>query len=265
MSQSVIFDIETYRPNWRQNLTRREAFDPERNSITTMGFFDGKEASIYPTIKILEEEKNVTEFFLRKLNEFEGSTLVGYNILHFDIPYLIHKAKAINEDIDFIRFKSLDLFWFLPYWFHNIPNGRAFFSKIPYFGDLWKFENVVEHILKKKPNPVSNKEVLELWEKKEYDKIEKHLELDLIHTYLLLESSAIQETLNHIQNQHINKSNCSELCPFQQFIQKTSDRVSCYCTLQQEPVLDERIFTAIDTIDFPLPRRGTSWKPHCLN
>jgi len=230
-----------------------------------MGFFDGEKVSIYPIIKILEEEKNVIDFFLKKLDEFDGSTLIGYNILRFDIPYLVHKAETINEDIDFIQFKPIDLFWILPYWFHNIPDGRVFFSKIPNSGNLWKFENVVEHILRKKPNPVSNKEVFELWEKKEYEKIEKHLELDLIHTHLLIESSAIQETLNYIQNQHINKSNCSEFCPFQRFIQKSSNRVSCYCTLQQKPVLDERSFTAIDTIDFPLPRRGTSWTPHCLN
>jgi DNA polymerase elongation subunit (family B) len=265
MSQSIVFDIETYNPNQRQNLTRREAFDPARNNIITIGFFDGKNVSIFPTIRILEEEKNVIEFFLKKIDEFRDSILVGYNILHFDVPYLVHKTKTVNKDIDFFQFKPLDLFWVLPYWFHNIPSGRAFFNKHPYFGDLWKFENVVEHILKEKPNPVSNKDVHDLWEKKEYGKIEKHLEMDLLHTYLLLKSSAIQETLNHVQNQYIDKNNCSELCPFQQFIQKSSDRVSCYCTLQQEPVLDERILTAIDTIDFPLPRRGTSWIPHCLN
>lgn len=42
MPEPISFDIETYRPNWRAKRTRRDSFDPARNSIITTGLFDGK-------------------------------------------------------------------------------------------------------------------------------------------------------------------------------------------------------------------------------
>lgn len=176
MFKPVVFDIETYNPHWRIRLTRREGFDPAKNTITTTGFFDGKEMYISPIVYNMKEDREPVQFFLRKLRDFEGSILVGYNILRFDIPYLVYKSKAIGKTLDLARFKPLDLYWILPYWLHNIPSGKAFSKRVPSLGSLWRFSYVVEYILREKPNPVSNRDIHRLWEEERYDSIRRHLE-----------------------------------------------------------------------------------------
>lgn len=229
-----------------------------------MGLFDGKEIFIYPVIEDLKKEGKTLEFFLGNLDEFEDSFLVGYNVLHFDIPYLVYKAEDIEKYVDLTRFKIIDLFWILPYWLNNIPEGIAFVKRIPDIGNPWSLSKVVEHILKEKLNPISSIDVFRLWETKRFNDIEKHLKLDLIHTFSFFKSSMIQETLNHIQRQHIDKSSCQDFCPFRHFLQKSSDRATSYCTLLQDVLLDERKLSAIDVIDYPLPRKDVFWVPHCL-
>ena len=262
--ETIVFDIETYRPDWRVRRTRREDLDPARNTVITGGFFDGKEYLIYPIIKNLKEESNVVQFLSEKVEEFEGSTLIGYNILHFDVPYLVHKINSIGKKIDVVRLNPLDLFWILPYWLHNIPNGIKFYDKVSHLGNLWSLSNVVEYILKEKANPFLNTDIFRLWEMKRFDDIKKHLELDLVHTHSLFKSSAIQETLNHLQERNFNKSRCEDRCPFRQPLQKTPDRANYYCSLLQEALLGERKLSAIDVIDYPLPGWDVSWVPCCL-
>jgi len=265
MSEPIVFDIETYRPDWRVKRTRREDFDPARNTITTIGVFNGEKLSISPVIENLKEERNPVQFLLGKLEEFEGSTLVGYNILHFDIPYLVYKSNSIREEVDVTRFNPLDLFWILPYWLHNIPSGRTFYDQVSHLGNLWSLSNVVKYVLRREANPFSNKDVFQLWEMKRFDDIEKHLELDLVHTYSFLKSPAMQETLNHIQKQNFNKSRCEDRCPFRQLLQKTPYTAIAYCTLSKEPTSDETDLAAIDVIDYPLPRWDVSWVPCCTD
>ena len=260
----LVFDIETYRPDWRNGRTRREKLDPARNTIITTGVFDGKELSISPLIRNLEEERRSIDFFMRKLEESRGSTLVGYNILHFDIPYLVYKSRTIGRNCDLTRFQPLDLFWILPYWLHNTLDGREFFNEGPRLGNLWKFEDVVKYILREKANPFSNFEVLRLWEEKRFDDIEKHLELDLIYTFSFFQSQVVQETLNNLQKQHLETSNCGDRCPYRQPLQQTPDTVSYYCTLLRETASEERTLPAIDVIDYPLPGWDVSWTPQCL-
>jgi len=154
MPEILTFDIETYRPDWKIWRTRREDLDPAINAIITTGMFDGKETSISPIIEDMKAERNSIQFFQSKLEEFEGSTLVGYNILHFDVPYLVYKSKSMEKGVDIASFKLLDLYWILPYWLHNIPAGQAFFNRFSHLGNLWKFSNVVKHILKEEPKPI---------------------------------------------------------------------------------------------------------------
>lgn len=177
---------------------------------------------------------------------------------------MVHKTSAIGKNLDLTKFKFIDLFWVLPYWLHNIPSGRAFCKKFEYLGNLWKFEYVVKHILKEKPNPIQNVDIPRLWQSGQFADIAKHLELDLIHTFSFLKSSVIQETLTHIQKQHFNRSACEDHCPFRQLLQNTSDRAVCYCTLLQEVIPDERTVSTIDVIDSPLPRKGVAWIPSCI-
>jgi len=264
MPDIVVFDIETYRPNWRIRKTRREDFDPAKNAITTIGVFDGEELSISPVIENLKDERKSIEFFLSKLGEFEGSTLVGYNILHFDIPYLVYKSKTIGRNCDLTQFQPLDLFWILPYWLHNTLDGREFFNEGPRLGNLWKFEDVVKYILREKANPFSNFDVLGLWEEKRFDDIEKHLELDLIHTFSLFKSQVVQDALNNLQKYHLDTGNCGDRCLYRQPLQRTPDMISYYCTLLRETTSDERTLPAIDVVAHPLPGWDVSWTPHCL-
>jgi hypothetical protein len=264
MPDIVVFDIETYRPDWRIRRTRREDLDPARNSIITVGVFDGEELSISPIIQNLEDEGRSVEFFLSKLGEYEGATLVGYNILHFDVPYVIYKSKPIAGDVDLAPFRQLDLFWILPHWFHNVPTGQAFFEQYSNFGNLWKFSDVVNCVLKEKPNPFSNLDVLRLWEERRFDDIKTHLEVDLIHTFSLFESQAVQEALNNLHNQHLDTSHCRAHCPYQQPLQRTPERASHYCTLLRETGSEEKALPAIDVVDYPLPGWDVSWVPQCV-
>jgi DNA polymerase elongation subunit (family B) len=264
MPDIVVFDIETYRLGWRIRRTRREDLDPARNTITTTGVFDSKELSISPVIRNLEEERKSIEFFLGKLEESRGSTLVGYNILRFDIPYLVYKSKTIGRNCDLTQFQPLDLYWILPYWLHNTLDGKHFLNEGPHLGNLWKFENVVKYILREKANPFSNFDVLRLWEEKRFDDIEKHLELDLIYTFSFFKSQVVQGALNNLRKQHLDTSNCGDRCPYLQLLQRTGDKASFYCSLLQETVSEEKIIPAIDVIDYPLPGWDVSWIPFCL-
>lgn len=263
MSQFIVFDIETYRPNWQVRQTRRQDLDPARNSIITTGIFNGKELSIHPIIEDLRNEREPLEFFLNKL-EKNNSTLIGYNCLHFDVPYLAYKARIFGKNLDFTKLKLLDLYWILPYWLHTLPNGIKFHKKFYYLGNLWSFDKVVTNILKERPNPFSNFEVLKLWEEKRFNDIKKHLELDLLNTFSFLKSSVIQEALKHIETQQINKDNCKDSCPYHKFLPKTSDKAICYCAIKQEITSGERKLSAVDIIAYPLPKRGISWKPYCI-
>lgn len=263
MPKIIVFDIETYRPDWRIRRTRREDFAPSKNSIITVGTFDGKKISISPIVESLNEESDSVEHFLKKLKNFEGSTLVGYNILHFDIPYLVHKSESIGNKCNLVRFKPIDLFWILPYWLHNTSTGREFLDAKPHVGSLWKLEHVVKYILQEDPNPFSNKDVLTLWEMKRFTDIRKHLELDLFHTFSFFESPVIQEALESLRKKGHNKSYCKDTCPYRQLLQHTRHTASCFCALLQESISGEKQLSAIDTIDQPLPKWGISWIPHC--
>ena len=57
MPQFCVFDIETYRPDWRVRRKRREMLDPARNRIITAGLSDGDHVLILPSRRGLEERE----------------------------------------------------------------------------------------------------------------------------------------------------------------------------------------------------------------
>ena len=142
MSHFLVFDIETYSPKWGTESTRRLELDPNENSIITIGIYDGNEISIYPTIKDFRQENEPLDFFLSRLKESENSIIVGFNILRFDIPYLFYKTKVFGRDLDLTKLDLLDLYWILPYWLHNLPDGIEFSRKSEYLGNLWNLDKV---------------------------------------------------------------------------------------------------------------------------
>jgi DNA polymerase elongation subunit (family B) len=264
MQNSVIFDIETVHTEERTGKSRREDFDLSRNYIITAGLFDGIEASTSPVIENLNDENGSIEYFLKKLDELGARTLIGYNILRFDIPYLTHKSELAGLDFDPTQFRILDLYWILPYWLHNIPSGRDFYRKIDNGRSLWGFEDVDRLILKQEPNPTSNKEINRLWYEKEFRKIEEHLKTDLLHVFQFLNSSVIKESLSWTEKCSFEKSRCGDRCVFQMPLQKTSNKMVGYCALLQNCISEEKEMQAIDVVSSPLPPWGASWVPHCL-
>lgn len=263
----VVFDIETYRPNWQvRSLSRREDFDPEKNHIVTAGFFDGNDLSVFPVIDDLRKEGNVVEYIASKLEKSRGSELVGYNILRFDIPYIVHKAAVLGHNIDLTGYRILDLYWILPYWFRNVPEGRRFYELQGDSRNLWSFDDVVKHILKLSPNPFSNFDVLQLWEMKSFKDIEQHLTRDLTDTLGLFEHSSIRDSLLSIQSRDdLDRTNCKHSCPYIRLLQRTPRKAVSYCALLQDALSREEDSEAIDTISQDLPRRDTVWKPNCLS
>ena len=258
-----VFDIETYRPDWRVWKSRRDALDPARNTIITLGIFDGKNLVLSNVIEKLDSEKEVLTFFFKNCKNFVDTILVGYNILHFDIPYLVYKAEQVKTEFDSISFKPLDLFWIFPYWLHNTQEGKSFFNRFHHLGNLWKFENIVKYVLNESPNPIPNKEIMELWEKNEYEKINEHLKLDLIHTFSFLKSKIIQEAIEHIQEQKLDLDSCQKTCPFRTILSTKTLKAVYYCSLLQKPVSKKSRITVLDAVDYRLPERGISWKPPC--
>ena len=263
MPETLVFDIETYRPSSDILRTRREDFDPKRNTIVTVGIFDGKQTSIYPTIQDLSKEDELVLFFLGKLQQAQNPILIGFNILHFDVPYMVHKAELFGRKFDPTMLKPLDLYWILPYWLRNTPTGKEFSKKNPSAGNLWKFENVVSLILKERANPISNRDIQRLWEAKRFQDIDRHLELDLVNTFSFFKSQPIQESLNHIQKQTLDKKHCQQSCPFQRPLSRTYNTAIGYCTLLREPTTKEIEMSPVDAICCSLPQRDISWVPWC--
>lgn len=265
MSRAVVFDIETYRRDWNLPLARREAFDPARNTIITAGIFDGRNVTILPIIENLTQENGLVSSFLDILNKAGGSILAGYNILHFDIPHIVYKLNLAGKVADLARFKPLDLYWTLPYWLRNSSAGIGFAQNFPQLGKLWRFEDVVKKILKLEANPFPNRDVPCLWETKRFAEIERHLERDLIDTYSLLELPTIKEAMDQVRKSEKSEERCGEMCPFRRPLQKTSERAVYYCALLQKEVSSDVMLSAVDVIDFPLPKRDVSWLPSCRN
>jgi DNA polymerase elongation subunit (family B) len=260
--EGTIFDIETYRVDWKIRRTRREDFDPANNTIITFGLFDGRNVAIYPIIENLNEEKTLIESFFEKLQNVEIPILVGYNILHFDIPHLVYKINSIGKKIDISRFKPLDLYWILPYWLQNSSGGRKLATNFPGLGKLWRLDDVVQKILGLEPNPFPNQEIFSLWEARRFSDIEKHLERDLHNTFALLNSPVFSETIGN-ERIAFDKNICDESCPFRRPLQKTSEKAVQYCTLLRQEVSNEVALSAIDVVDYPLPVRNVSWSPPC--
>jgi DNA polymerase elongation subunit (family B) len=264
MQESAVFDIETVHPEERTRKSRREDFDLSRNFIITAGLFDGIETSISPVIEDLNDENGSIVYFLKKLRELGARTLIGYNVLRFDIPYLTYKSKLAGLSFDPTQFRILDLYWILPYWLHNIPSGINFYRIIDNGRSLWGFEDVDRLILNQEPNPTSNKEINRLWYEKEFRKIEEHLKIDLLHVFQFLNSSVIKESLSWAEKCSFEKSRCGDRCVFQMPLQKTSNKTVGYCALLQNYTSDEKEMQAIDVVSKPLPPWGASWVPHCL-
>ena len=85
MTNLLVFDIETYRPNWRdKNLPRREQFNPTKHQLTIIGVYDGQEIQLSPIAKSASEEPQLLRWFEKVVKNHH---LVGYNIFSFMVPF----------------------------------------------------------------------------------------------------------------------------------------------------------------------------------
>ena len=145
----IMFDIET------------TGINPYRSQVTLIGF--KKEGKI-KQLK-LWEFTDEAEMILEAINEFKkfrsNDTIIGYNNIKFDIPFLLQRLEILGEMKPeywsiFYERKWLDLYQFMG------DNYRTL--------DLW-----LEKFGIKKAHPeLTGRQMPEYFRKKEYEKIEAH-------------------------------------------------------------------------------------------
>ncbi|MEL9941007.1 MAG: hypothetical protein QW348_06850 [Ignisphaera sp.] len=185
-------DVETYRPR-NEDIFRREKiivigvledwtpYKPESSKI-----WDGHSVKFHYFAEWeLGGERNVVlQFYdyLRRLvqdqknNRIDFLSVIGFNILRFDVLLLIQKGVEYNVE----TLPNLNELW------HNTFTIDYFQTSLPFhnmkFKDL-KLEYLVEKARSSGidvPEPFGyGNEVKEWYDNKEYDKIIKHLEMDL--------------------------------------------------------------------------------------
>ena len=192
MSMRLYFDVETYR------LRKEDAFTREK--IIAIGILEdwtpytseSSERWDEPSVKFryfteweLGEELNIVsrfyDYLKRLIQDWENRRIdflnvVGFNILRFDIPLLIQKGIEYNIE----GLAELNELW------HNTFTIDYFQVTLPFHNMRFRKLNI-EYLVKKArsngidiPEPFgSGKDVKDWYENKEYDKIIKHLEMDL--------------------------------------------------------------------------------------
>jgi len=156
----LYFDIETY---------NREGYPQFTDKIIAIGF-----KGLGTRVRLLTEwesgEKAILKEFFDHIKS-QPTELVGFNVLRFDLPFLItrafhHKLGSL-ENLQEVVHKSYtkDLIqYLLPY------NNFTFYG----LNSL----NVAERL--GIPIQYSGKDVKEFYENKEYEKIEQHLRSDVL-------------------------------------------------------------------------------------
>ena len=155
--------------------------DSEKNKVITVQFakIDFKTGMMMEPVTILPEWQSSEEDILEKAYSFlmEGGEWnfvpCGYNILHFDLPFLFSRFQTVLKKpvtYEFLNRPTLDLkSTFI------LMNGGRFKGSNRYI----------------KKNGISGKSVPQWYERKEYDKIE---------AYISMEADAFGEAFCELRN-----------------------------------------------------------------
>jgi DNA polymerase elongation subunit (family B) len=262
--KTVVFDIETYRPTRGVFRDRRIELNPEDNYVTVIGIHDGKTIEFSPITPLGQPDKEESAIKWIATKFEAADTIVGFNILKFDIPYLIYKSEKYAIKLEFENKRLLDLFWFVPAWLENTRGGRKFCESYN-IGRIFSLNKVEKYLLNKQPNPISHEEYFKFYEEKEYAKIIEKLRVDLNSTFELLHSTKIAETLDWLQTTKIDPQKCLRTCAFRVMHSITAETAHGYCPLICEKVGSPTNFRTKDVIGGQhLPDKETKFLPRCL-
>lgn len=160
----VFFDIETtgISPYYDKN-------NPNYGKIISFGFKENGEYKIINRWDYIKEDKeDVIAFYEEFYNHwkkliYDRKNIIGYNVLKFDIPFIMCSTHCL-------KMKSIKWRWDML--FNN--RIKDIFQKIQTSG-----EYIYEKLNSGERKTCLNNEVPELYDQKEYDKIVEHLKEDL--------------------------------------------------------------------------------------
>ena len=146
----VIFDIET------------TGLDPYKHQVVLIGFKKNKKIKQLKLWEIKDEGKMILEAINepKKLDKF-NDTIIGYNILKFDVPFMLERLKILG--------KMKPEFWSILY-------NRKWFDLYQFLGNDYKSLNLwIKKLgIKKKYPELNGNQIPEYFNKKDYRKIENH-------------------------------------------------------------------------------------------
>lgn len=152
----VIFDIETTGLSCMEDKVLTICCSDEAGNIKSF---------------VGEDEEKVLRDFMEYLSQFSDLTLSGFNILSFDIPFVI--ARCLKHKVQVVKFKATDL--------RNIASGFFYsYNRNPpgKLGDWAKLMGI--EIMTER-----GCEMPRLYAEKNWDAIKKHCEEDIAVTKAL--------------------------------------------------------------------------------
>jgi uncharacterized protein YprB with RNaseH-like and TPR domain len=178
----MYFDIETYNPKspFFKGKVITIAYKSMESKIKILKEWDSDEKTIL---------KDFFKYIKKKQKQYMSLELVGFNILRFDIPFLINRMtrKHVDEAENL-----LDLF-------HNTYTIDLMHCLLTC--NNLRFGGLNAQALAQKlglPCPkCTGKEVLSLYKKGDYSKIEEHVKEDIIFTKRL--DAELRKRINNIE------------------------------------------------------------------
>ena len=232
--------------------------------MTVIGVHNGKTIEISPITPLGFPDKEEAAIKWIAIKFEAADTIVGFNILKFDIPYLVHKSQKYGIKLKLENKRLVDLFWFVPAWLENTRGGHKFIESYD-IGRILSLNKVEKYFLNKPKNPISHEEYFRFYEEKEYAKITEKLRVDLKSTFELLHSGQIAETLDWLQTTKIDPKKCLRTCAFRVMHSITAETAHGFCPLISKAVGSPINFGTKDVIGGqPLPSKDIKFLPKCL-
>lgn len=260
----LVFDIETFRRERGVFRDRRIELNPETNYITLIGTYDGQTLDFSPVTPLgsAEKEKDAIRWVSEKFKSVQ--TIVGFNILKFDIPFLVYKSIKYGIDLDVSSKKIIDLFFFPAAWLDNTDGGRRFAEKYA-IGKILSLNKIEKYILNKPVNPISHDRYFEMYEARQYDGIVGKLREDLFSTYEFMASQQVNETFGWIDAAKIDIARCIKTCPFRTYLSISQEHSQVFCPLVSKTVSERVRVTPADVVGRQqLPERDAQFNARCL-